>query len=165
MVNGCRFNNNYGSSWWAGDDVKRKQSDNSFNDKMVSSTVKPAIYLWLLACGAVVGMGIWKPNVVLENLDGFIALIAIIGGVAAPALQTVLRMWESEQTQEVDNIPTELKHQRELKTAMDIHNIELQKVAQKHMNEMKTSAQQHAQEIEKIKLDRSAELKPIVKKK
>ena len=63
------------------------KNGDSFNDKMVSSTVKPAIYLWLLACGAVVGMGIWKPDVVLQNLDGFIALIAIIGGVAAPALR------------------------------------------------------------------------------
>ncbi len=132
---------------------------------MVSSTVKPAIYLWLLACGAVVGMGIWKPDVVLENLDGFIALIAIIGGVAAPALSTVLRMWESEQTQEVDNIPTELKHQRELRTAMDDHTIALEKASQQHENEMKTSAQLHEQEIEKIKLDMAAELRPIVKKK
>ncbi len=141
------------------------KNGNSFNDKMVSSTVKPAIYLWLLACGAVVGMGIWKPNVVLENLDGFIALIAIIGGVAAPALQTVLRMWESEQTQEVDNIPIELKHNRELKSAMDDHTIALEKASQQHDNEMKTSAQKHEQQIEKIKLDMAAELKPIVKKK
>jgi len=141
------------------------KNGDSFNDKMVSSTVKPAIYLWLLACGAVVGMGIWKPDVVLQNLDGFIALIAIIGGVAAPALQTVLRMWESEQTQEVDNIPIGMKHERELKTAMDEHNIELQKVAQAHMNEMKTSAQKHEQEIEKIKLQSTTELKPITKRK
>jgi hypothetical protein len=143
----------------------KKNNNNSFNDRMVSSTVKPAIYLWLLACGAVVGMGIWKPDVVLENLDGFIALIAIIGGVAAPALSTVLRMWESEQTQEVDNIPTELKHQRELRTAMDDHTIALEKASQQHENEMKTSAQLHEQEIEKIKLDMAAELRPIVKKK
>jgi hypothetical protein len=119
----------------------------------------------LLASGSVVAMGIWKPDVVLQNLDGFIALIAIIGGVAAPALQTVLRMWESEQSQEVDNIPIGLKHERELKTAMDEHNIELQKVAQAHMNEMKTSAQKHAQEIEKIKLESTTEKKPITKRK
>ena len=141
------------------------KNGNSFNDKMVSSTVKPAIYLWLLACGAVVGMGIWKPDVVLENLDGFIALIAIIGGVAAPALSTVLRMWESEQTQEVDNIPTELKHNRELKSAMDDHTIALEKASQQHENEIKKSAQLHEQEIEKIKLGMVAELKPILKKK
>lgn len=141
------------------------KNGDSFNDKMVSSTVKPAIYLWLLACAAVVGMGIWKPDVVLQNLDGFIALIAIIGGVAAPALQTVLRMWESEQTQEVDNIPIGLKHERELKTAQDEHKIAMEKAAQLHMNEMKTSALKHSQEIEKIKLDSTTEKKPIAKRK
>ena len=118
---------------------------------MVSSTVKPAIYLWLLACGSVVGMGILKPDVVLNNLDGFIALIAIIGGVAAPALSTVLRMWESEQTQEVDNIPTELKHQRERDSAEKDHKIELERIAQNHINEMKTSAQKHSQDMDKVR--------------
>jgi len=104
----------------------------SFNDKMVSKTVIPAIYLWLLASGAVVAMGIWKPNVVLENLDGFIALIAIIGGVAAPALNTVLRMWESEQSIEIENIPIELKHDREVGTDQHEHTMYLEKQAQEH---------------------------------
>ena len=129
----------------------RGTPNKSFNDKMVSSTVKPAIYLWLLACGAVVGMGILYPDVVLANLDGFIALIAIIGGTAAPALQTVLRMWEAEQQIEVDNIPIELKHQRELQDKNVLHKIELEKVAQAHENIMKTSDQKHQQELDKIK--------------
>jgi hypothetical protein len=142
------------------------KNGDSFNDKMVSSTVKPAIYLWLLACGAVVGMGIWKPDVVLQNLDGFIALIAIIGGVAAPALQTVLRMWESEQTQEVDNIPTELKHDRERDSATKEHIIELEKVAQKHEHLLAQMAQEHQQEMDKIKADLNiSTLKPTKKKK
>jgi len=124
---------------------------NSFNDKMVKRTVIPAIYLWLLACGAVVAMGIWKPDVVLMNLDGFIALIAIIGGTAAPALNTVLRMWESEQTQEVDNIPTELKHERERDTAQKEHAIELEKLEQKHGHLLAEMAQTHSQEMDKLR--------------
>jgi len=123
--------------------MSKRSDDKSFNDRMVGKTVLPAIYLWLLACGAVVGMGIWKPNVVLENLDGFIALIAIIGGVAGPALSTVLRMWESEQTQEVDNIPTELKHQRERNTDAQEHKMILEKLAQKHEHQMEALAQSH----------------------
>ena len=74
-------------------------------------------------------------------------------------------MWESEQTQEVDNIPTELKHNRELKSAMDDHTIALEKASQQHENEIKKSAQLHEQEIEKIKLNMTTELKPILKKK
>ena len=128
--------------------TKSKKNGHSFNDKMVKRTVIPAIYLWLMACGAVVGMGIWKPDVVLMNLDGFIALIAII---AAPALQTVLRMWESEQSQEVDNIPTELKHDRERDAAYKEHTIELEKLQQKHEQTMAKSAQDHSQEMDKVK--------------
>ena len=46
---------------------------------------------------------------VLMNLDGFIALLAIISGVAV-LLNTVLRMWESEQQIEIDNLGVELEH-------------------------------------------------------
>ena len=130
--------------------MKNKQKQ-SFNDRMVKRTVLPTIYLWLLAAGSVVAMGIWKPDVVLMNLDGFIALLAIISGVAVPALGTVLRMWESEQTQEVDNIPTELKHNRERDGAEKEHVIELQKVAQKHEHLLAQMAQEHQQEMDKLK--------------
>ena len=99
----------------------------TFNDKMVARTVLPAIYLWLLASAAVVGMGIFKPDIVLENLDGFIALIAIIGGIAAPALNTILRMWESEQTIEIDQIPAGLKHDRERAEAQHEHLMVVEK--------------------------------------
>ena len=63
----------------------------SFNDKMMARTVLPVIYVWIAAAASVVYTGITKPDVVLQNLDGFIALIAIIGGVALPALNTLLR--------------------------------------------------------------------------
>ena len=130
--------------------MKIKANGNTFNDRMVKRTVLPAIYLWLLACGAVVGMGIWKPEVVLMNLDGFIALIAIIGGTAAPALQTVLRMWESEQVQEVDNIPIQLKHQREVEETMQNHQMEIEKLAQSHKHSLETSDQSHSQLMDKV---------------
>ena len=115
---------------------KVKPATRSFNDKMVGKTVLPAIYLWLLASGAVVAMGIWKPEVVLMNLDGFIALIAIIGGVAGPALNTVLRMWESEQQIEIDNMGVELEHERARDTEQHAHIMHLEKSAQQHEQKM-----------------------------
>ena len=143
--------------------------NDSFNDRIVKRTVIPAIYLWLLSCGAVVAMGIAHPDVVLANLDGFIALIAIIGGTAAPALSTVLRMWESEQTEEVGNIPIELEHGRALSVANEDHEIAMAKLAQKHEQELEKSAQAHNHEVEKIKLEmtgnRIAEKHPIEKRK
>ena len=95
----------------------------TFNDRMVRKTVVPAIYLWLLASGAVVAMGIYQPEVVLANLDGFIALIAIIGGTAGPALSTILRMWESEQTSETAEMPVDHEHRRERDTAEHEHQM------------------------------------------
>tara|TARA_R100000951_G_scaffold67959_1_gene57373 strand:- start:128 stop:562 length:435 start_codon:yes stop_codon:yes gene_type:complete len=138
------------------------KKENSFNDRMVSKTVLPTIYLWLLASGAVVAMGIWKPDVVLTNLDGFIALIAIISGVAAPALATILRMWESEQTIEIDNIGVGLENERTLDTVRKEHVIEMEKSEQRHQQEMSKSAQEHEQIVEKHK-ESLTKLTPIHK--
>lgn len=107
----------------------------TFNDKMVKRTVVPAIYLWLLSSAAVVGMGIWKPDVVLMNLDGFIALIAIIGGTAGPALSTILRMWEAEQTSEVTDIPIQAEHERARDSAEHEHVMLMEKTLKRPWGE------------------------------
>tara|TARA_R110002020_G_scaffold127857_4_gene286689 strand:- start:5219 stop:5659 length:441 start_codon:yes stop_codon:yes gene_type:complete len=139
-----------------------KETKDTFNDRMVKRTVLPAIYLWLLAAGAVVGMGIVHPDVVLTNLDGFIALIAIISGVSAPALQTVLRMWESEQTIEIDNMGVEMEHERVRDALRKQHMIDLEKAQQRHEQEMLTAAQEHKHIVEKHK-ETIVKLTPIHK--
>ena len=108
----------------------------SFNDRLVSRTVLPAIYLWLIACGAVVYTGITKPDVVLTNLDGFIALIAIIGGVAAPAFNTLLRTWEAEQANEVADMPIQLEHLRSEDTKEHAHRMKLEQQDNNHKVDM-----------------------------
>ena len=128
-------------------DMTRKTD--TFNDRMVKRTVLPTIYLWLLAAGAVVAMGIWKPDIVLTNLDGFIALLAIISGVAVPALGTVLRMWESEQTIEIDNMGVEMEHERVRDGLRKQHQIEMEKSEQMHQQEMLKVAQEHSHIVEK----------------
>tara|TARA_R110000824_G_scaffold157589_4_gene331061 strand:- start:938 stop:1276 length:339 start_codon:yes stop_codon:yes gene_type:complete len=99
----------------------------TFNDRLVNKTVVPIIYLWILAAGGVVGMGIWKPEVVIPNLDGFIALIAIIGGVAAPALSIIVRMWENEQQIGIDGLPADDLHNRERDTEEHRHQMKVEK--------------------------------------
>lgn len=112
--------------------------DTSFNDKLVKKTVLPAIYLWLAASGAVVYTGIVKPDVVLENLDGFIALIAIIGGIAAPAFNTLLRTWEAEQANEIVEVPAEYDHRRTLEGAQHTHQMSMEAENNTHSNTMET---------------------------
>ena len=133
------------------EEYEMMKNKDTFNDRMVKRTVLPAIYLWLLAAGAVVGMGIVHPDVVLTNLDGFIALIAIISGVSAPALQTVLRMWESEQTIEIDNMGVEMEHERIRDGLRKQHMIELEKSEQIHQQQMLMAAQEHSHIVEKHK--------------
>lgn len=110
-----------------GYEMAKQNAPTTFNDKMVKKTALPAIYLWLLASAAVVGMGIYKPDIVLANLDGFIALIAIIGGIAAPAMNTILRMWESEQAIEIQEMPAEMIHERERDVDEHIHRMAVEK--------------------------------------
>jgi len=112
--------------------------DISFNDKLVRRTVLPAIYLWLAASGAVVYTGIVKPDVVLANLDGFIALIAIIGSIAAPAFNTLLRTWESEQANEITEVPAEYDHRRILEGAQHKHQMAMEAENNTHSNTMET---------------------------
>ena len=85
--------------------ARREGEKHSVNDRMVKWTALPAIFLWLAASGAVVAMGILKPDIVLMNLEGFIALIAIIGGTAQPAFATILELWKQEQQTETDLHP------------------------------------------------------------
>ena len=75
---------------------------------------------------------VYRADVVLQNLDGFIALIAIIGGVANSALQTVLRMWESEQQIEIDDMPVNQEHKRTRHTAQHEHMMGLEDKDQTH---------------------------------
>lgn len=88
-----------------------KEHKDSVNDRMIKWTALPAVYLWLAASGAVVAMGIVKPDVVLENIEGFIALIAIIGGTAQPAFATMLELWKQEQQTETDLHPSVIESQ------------------------------------------------------
>jgi hypothetical protein len=101
--------------------------EKTFNDRLVNKTVVPIIYLWILSAGGVIGMGIYKPEVVIPNLDGFIALIAIIGGVAAPALSIVIRMWENEQQMDIDDMPEDKTHDRERDMEEHRHQMEVEK--------------------------------------
>jgi len=121
----------------------------SVNDRMVKWTALPAVYLWLAASGAVVGMGILKPEVVLENIEGFIALIAIIGGTAQPAFATMLELWKQEQQTETELHPEIIASQTKVMEAKAELDRELAREAQKHMHMM--DAEERRAKIELVR--------------
>lgn len=121
----------------------------SVNDRMIKWTALPAVYLWLAASGAVVAMGILKPDVVLTNIEGFIALIAIIGGTAQPAFATMLELWKQEQQTETELHPSVIESQTKVMEAKAELDRELAREAQKHMHMM--DAEERRAKIELVR--------------
>ena len=140
-----------------------KHNKDTFNDRMVKRTVLPAIYLWLLAAGSVVAMGIYKPEVVLENIEGFIALIAIIGGTAQPAFATMLELWKQEQQTETELHPAVIESQHRVMEARAELEREMALASQKHEQMMDAEERRAKIEMDKENNLKTATIKPIKK--
>ena len=140
--------------------ARRNQREDSVNDRMIKWTALPAVYLWLAASGSVVAMGILKPDVVLTNIEGFIALIAIIGGTAQPAFATMLELWKAEQSVETELHPSVIEAQTKAMVAAAQHDRDL---AVKQMEHEQTLAAER-QQVELGIIETSAVLRPIKKK-
>lgn len=121
----------------------------SVNDRMIKWTALPAVYLWLAASGAVVAMGILRPEVVLENIEGFIALIAIIGGTAQPAFATMLELWKQEQQTETELHPSVIESQTRVMEQRAALDREMAIKAQEHKHMM--DAEERRAKIELVK--------------
>ena len=121
----------------------------SVNDRMIKWTALPAVYLWLAASGAVVAMGILKPDVVLTNIEGFIALIAIIGGTAQPAFATMLELWKQEQQTETELHPSIIESQTRVMEQRTALEREMALNAQQHKHMM--DAEERRAKIELVK--------------
>ena len=122
--------------------ARREGEKHSVNDRMVKWTALPAIFLWLAASGAVVAMGILKPDIVLMNLEGFIALIAIIGGTAQPAFATILELWKQEQQTETDLHPEIIQSKTKVMEERAALDRQMALLDQKHRHELEMRQQQ-----------------------
>ena len=122
--------------------ARREGEKHSVNDRMVKWTALPAIFLWLAANGAVVAMGILKPDIVLMNLEGFIALIAIIGGTAQPAFATILELWKQEQQTETDLHPEIIQSKTKVMEERAALDRQMALLDQKHRHELEMRQQE-----------------------
>ena len=138
--------------------MTRRQHKDSVNDRMIKWTALPAVYLWLAASGSVVAMGIYKPDVVLENIEGFIALIAIIGGTAQPAFATMLELWKQEQQTETELHPSVIESQHRVMEARAELEREMALAAQQHKHMMDAEERRA-----KIEMDKENNSKPTTK--
>lgn len=121
--------------------AKKDGHKDSVNDRMIKWTALPAVYLWLAASGSVVAMGILKPDVVLANLEGFIALIAIIGGTAQPAFATMLELWKQEQQTETELHPSVIESSQNALKAQAEHERVMALNEQSHLHSLAAERQ------------------------
>ena len=82
----------------------------SFNDRMMILVGVPIVWCWLLSAMTIIFMGISRPDLVMPMLEGFIALLAIVGTLATVIVTSMLELWKNEQNKEVEVIPERLSH-------------------------------------------------------
>ena len=78
------------------------KKDKSFNDNMMTWVGVPIVWGWLLAAMTIVFQGIRDPESVMPMIEGFVALLAIVGTLATLIVTSMLELWKTEQQKEVE---------------------------------------------------------------
>jgi len=106
--------------------------DRSFNDNMMTWIGVPIVWGWLLAALTIVFQGIRDPESIMPMLEGFIALLAIVGTLATLIVTSMLELWKSEQQKEVEVIPVRLEHAVALDADERRHKMEMETIKMAH---------------------------------
>ena len=96
----------------------------------------PVVLCWMGFACLVIWFGLHDDKV-LNNIDGYTTLIAIIGGPALLILTSILELWKSEQNQEITSMPehwTARQREAEAETA--------------HLRALAVAQEQHIQRLE-----------------
>jgi hypothetical protein len=115
----------------------------SVNDRMVKRTALPTIYLFIAASGTVIFYGIFKPDIVLPNVEAFIALIMIIGVEAKDAYKNILELWKHEQQVETELHPSVIEAQQKTMIAEAEHKRDMAKLEMQHQHSLALKQQEH----------------------
>lgn len=120
-----------------------KAHKDSVNDRMVKRTALPTIYLFIAASGTVIFYGIFKPDIVLPNVEAFIALIMIIGVEAKDAYKNILELWKHEQQVETELHPDVVKSNQAVMEAKAEHERILAIKQMEHDHALALKQQEH----------------------
>ena len=77
---------------------KEKSEGVTFNDIFMFMIAVPLVLLWVGFAGFVIHSGLNKPDV-LENIEAYTTLIAILGGPALLIIKDALDVWKQEQAE------------------------------------------------------------------
>ena len=121
--------------------MAKRNNAKSFNDRMMMLVGVPVVLCWVAFACIVIWSGL-QDDKVLNNIDGYTTLIAIIGGPALLILTSILELWKSEQNQEITSMPehwtarqneaeVEAEHLRTLAKEQAVHIQKLEAEKQK----------------------------------
>jgi len=121
--------------------MAKRNNAKSFNDRMMMLVGVPVVLCWVAFACIVIWSGL-QDDKVLNNIDGYTTLIAIIGGPALLILTSILELWKSEQNQEITSMPehwtarqkeaeVEAEHLRSLAKEQAVHIQKLEAEKQK----------------------------------
>lgn len=76
----------------------------SFNDKMMLVIGVPIVLSWVALASLIIWSGLGDEKVI-DDIDGYATLLAIIGGPALLIITSMLELWKSEQQGEINLHP------------------------------------------------------------
>jgi len=77
---------------------KEAREGTTFNDVFMFMIAVPLVLLWVGFAGFVIHSGLGKPEV-LDNIEAYTTLIAILGGPALLIIKDALDVWKQEQAE------------------------------------------------------------------
>ena len=98
------------------------------NDWMMRYIGLPIVWGWLLAALGIVLMGVYDPDSVMPMLEGYIALLAIVGTLATLIVTSMLELWKSEQTQEIATMEDRILHRQRMEELELLHTHHLAEI-------------------------------------
>ena len=109
------------------------------NDWMMRYIGLPIVWGWLLAALGIVLMGVYDPDSVMPMLEGYIALLAIVGTLATLIVTSMLELWKSEQTQEIATMEDRILHRQRME--------ELELLHRHHLAEITATGTYHSEKL------------------
>ena len=99
------------------------------NDWMMKYIGLPIVWGWLMAALGIVAMGVYAPDSVMPMLEGYIALLAIVGTLATLIVTSMLELWKTEQTQEIGTMEDSIAHRHRMEELEMTHLHRLAQIA------------------------------------
>lgn len=119
---------------------KSSGSRKSFNDRMMMLVGVPVVLAWMAFACIVIWSGL-QDDKVMNNIDGYTTLIAIIGGPALLILTSILELWKSEQNQEITSMPEHWTARQKESEVEAEHLRILAKQQAEHIQQLEAEAQ------------------------